>query len=128
METTEITPLTRSAIATLLNGREVQSPDAGAHARRAAPRWPFPGTVELWVPEADGSENYTLGTCVNLSLDGLGMLCDEELPANMELAIAIHQPEMSFHGRAIVRHTTRNAAGYYTGLQFVFEKRKKAAK
>jgi hypothetical protein len=38
----------------------------------------------------------------------------------MELAIAIHEPEVSFHGRAAVRHCTEVEDGYYVGMQFLF--------
>ncbi len=121
METAEIQPLTRKSVAQLLLGREGSSATNDANCRRRNLRWPFPGTVELWVPETDGEDRYILATCVNLSLDGVGILCDEEFPPGFELAIAIHQPEVSFHGRAVVRHATRNDSGYFIGVQFCFD-------
>ncbi|MBI4717299.1 MAG: PilZ domain-containing protein [Planctomycetes bacterium] len=121
METTEICPLTLEAVTDLLVGRDIHVPAAHERCRRRATRWPFPGPVELWIPESNGTEHYALATCLNLSLDGLGMLCDEQLPVGMELAIAIHQPEVSFHGRAVVRHATVHDDGYFIGLQFRFD-------
>lgn len=120
LEMLEIQPLTRASVASFLDGRELFTPDEHAHARRRVPRWPFPGTVELWIPEGDG-ERYELASCVNLSVDGLGMLCDEKLPYGMRLGIAFHQPEISFHGHAVVKHIARQNGAYYTGVQFLYE-------
>ena len=84
------------------------------------PRWPFPGTVELWIPEGDGTERYELATSLNLSLVGVGIRCDESLESGVELAIAIHEPEVSFHGRAVVRHCTEMESDFLVGLEFLF--------
>ena len=121
MDATEITPLTEEAIAELLIGRCVRSDDAENARRRETPRWPFPGTVELWLPAENGTEEHHLATCVNLSLGGLGLLYEDELPVGLELALAIHQPEVSFHGRGVVRHCTETEAGFYLGLQFLYD-------
>lgn len=121
LETLEIQPLTRESIAAFLKGRELFTPDEHSHARRRVPRWPFPGTVELWIPEGENEDRYDLAICINLSIDGLGILCDEQLPLGMKIGIAFHQPEVSFHGRATVRHVAANEKGYYTGVQFLYE-------
>jgi len=121
MDATEICPLTEEAIGRLLAGRSIELCQPGTNGRRVAPRWPFPGTVEMWLPDDEGVEQHHLATCINLSLHGLGMLCDDELPIGLEFALAIHQPESSFHGRAVVRHCTEVQAGYYVGIQFIFD-------
>lgn len=121
MDATEICPLTEEAVAKLLTGRQAIRPNAGPKGRRRATRWPFPGTVELWIPEDCGIERYTLATSLNLSLHGVGIRCDEALAPGLELAIAIHEPEMSFHGRAVVRHCTGIEEDYLIGLQFRFD-------
>ena len=123
MDATEISPLTEEAITKLLVGRDVRAADCSADRRRRAPRWPFPGTVELWIPDENGTEQHNLATCLNLSLHGLGMLFDSSLPVGLEFALAIHQPEVSFHGRGVVRHSTETENGHYIGVQFVFDKR-----
>ena len=122
METIEIFPLTQTAIEDLLNARAGADPDRRRKNRRQIERWPFPGTIELWVPDEDGVEQYSLATSLNLSLEGVGVRCDDPLDIGMELAIAIHEPELSFHGRAVVRHCTEMAGDYLIGMQFVFEK------
>ncbi len=121
LETLEIQLLTRESIAAFLNGRELFTPDDHTHARRRVPRWPFPGTVELWIPDGEGGERYELATCINLSMDGLGILADEKLPLGMILGIAFHQPEVSFHGRSVVRHVANHEKGFFTGVQFLYE-------
>lgn len=122
MNAAEICPLTATALEELLRGRQAELPDRNAPRRRALHRWPFPGTVELWVPDENGIEHYTLATSLDLSLQGAGIRCDESLPTGLELAVAIHEPEVSFHGRAVVRHCTAVAEEYLIGLQFVFAK------
>ncbi|MBU0716761.1 MAG: PilZ domain-containing protein [Planctomycetes bacterium] len=121
MDATEICPLTEEAIARLLTGRNIDATEPSTNGRRQSARWPFPGPVELWVPDEAGIDQHEMGTCLNLSLHGLGMLYDDPLDVGQELAIAVHQPEASFHGRAVVRHCTRNEAGYYIGMQFLFD-------
>ncbi|UCE62094.1 MAG: PilZ domain-containing protein [Phycisphaerales bacterium] len=122
MDATEISPLTEEAIAKLLDDRNVRTPSKPYdNGRRQTPRWPFPGTVELWVPGEDGVEEHQLATCLNLSLGGVGMLADIELPVGLELALAIHQPEMSFHGRGAIRHCTAVEPSFYIGLEFLFD-------
>ena len=126
MNATEFCPLTETAVRNLLTGRELKLPDATSYARRRESRWPFPGTVELWVPDEAAVERYVLGTCLNLGMSGLGISCDEQLPVGMVLGLAVHQPEVSMHGRAVVRHCTGIPDGYFIGLEFVFPERRKA--
>ena len=122
MEATGICPLTQKAVQELLAARASQSEGHNGKERRRAPRWPFAGTVELWVPDNDGVEHYTLATCIDLSAEGLGIRCDEDLPIGLSLSVAIHQPEMSFHGTSIVRHRTATPKGdFILGLQFCFD-------
>jgi len=123
MDTTEICALTEQAVGELLAKRQTWASRADAGGRRRAMRWPFPGTVELWIPDGNGGERYNLATSINLSIDGIGIRADEELRIGMTLSIAIHEPEMSFHGKAFVRHCTETDAGsYILGLQFLFDK------
>ncbi len=121
MEITEICPLTEEAVAKLLAGRNTRQPDTRGKARRKVTRWPFPGTVELWIPDEQGRERYALATSLNLSLGGVGIRCDEALSLGLELALAVHEPEVSFHGRGIVRHCTDMGGEFLIGLQFVYE-------
>jgi len=121
MDATEIRQLTREALAELLAGRTLREVETIANGRRQTHRWPFPGQVQLCKPDESGIEQVSFGTCLNLSLYGLGMLYDEPLPVGLELSVSIHQPEASLHGRAIVRHCTENEAGYYIGAQFLFD-------
>lgn len=121
METIEIFPLTENAVGDLLSERMGMDVGRSGSTLRQHPRWPFPGTVELWVPGESGPERHTLATSINLSAHGMGVRCDEELPPGMELEIAIHEPEASFHGRAIIRHCTPLRSGQYiVGMQFHF--------
>jgi len=123
MDTAEICALTEQSVGELLGKRQSWASRADASGRRRAMRWPFPGTVELWVPDEDGIERYALATSINLSIDGIGIRADEELHPGLQLAVAIHEPEMSFHGQAVVRHCTEtDTDSYILGLQFVYDK------
>ncbi len=123
MNTAEICALTEQSVGELLAKRQSWASRADAGGRRRMMRWPFPGTVELWIPDGNGGERYNLATSINLSIDGIGIRADEELRPGLQLAVAIHEPEMSFHGQAVVRHCTEtDPDSYILGLQFVFDK------
>ena len=123
METIEIFPLTEEAVSELLSEREEINAVCNERARRKHPRWPFPGTVELWIPGDSGPEEHTLATSVNLSRHGMGVRCDQELQPGIKLDIAVHEPEASFHGQAVIRHCTPLPGGQYIiGVQFLFPK------
>ncbi len=122
MNTTEVFPLTERGLMKLLRTREAARPAGAARGRRKAARWPFPGVVEMWIPDDSGEPQHTLATSVNLSLNGIGIRCDDPLECGLELDIAFHEPEMSFHGRASVRHCTKIDSDHLIGLQFVFDK------
>lgn len=122
IDATELRPLTQKVVTRLLAGRNAYEPDGASKRRRKVARWPFPGQVQLWLPDKHGIEQLSFARCLNLSLHGVGMLFDEPLPAGLELGIAIHQPEASLQGRAIVRHCTETDAGYYIGAQFLFDR------
>lgn len=120
MKTDEFVHLSRQAVQRLLEERQQSDPvpaSAGPERRRH-PRWPFPAPVELWVPGEDGIDEHVLGTCKDLSCGGVGISCDCELPVGVTLPIAIHQPEVTFHGYAIVRRCMRGPDGYHVGLEF----------
>ena len=52
---------------------------------------------------------------------GIGIRADEALTPGVQLGIAVHEPEASFHGRAVVRHCTDTGQGYHiVGLEFLF--------
>ena len=116
--------LTEDAIKRVLAGRAIDAAESTESGRRRATRWPFPGTVELWVPDEHGIEQHMLATSLNLSMQGVGVRTEDPLPVNLDVAIAIHEPEVSFHGRAIVRHCTEidPETGFYVGMQFKFPK------
>lgn len=122
MEATEFCALGSDSIARLLAGRQKNLRPTTWHGRRNAPRWPFPSTVELWVPDSSGEDRYCLATSINLSTTGIGLKLDEPIEAGTEVAIAVHEPEVSFHGRAVVRHCSETDHGFcIAGLQFIFE-------
>ena len=100
-------------------GRPGKPPPQAGNAAR--PRWPFPGTVELWVANENGVDELRFGTCLNLSPNGIGITTDFELEPGLELPLAIHQPEVSLHGRAAIRHCNEIESGYYMGLEFLFD-------
>ena len=121
MNTAEFCLLTEAAVAKLLADRNPKEPGTKGKDRRKMTRWPFPGAVELWIPDEHGIEHHALATSLNLSLGGVGIRCDEPLSPGLELAIAVHEPEVSFHGRAVVCHCTDMQGDYLIGLQFLYD-------
>ena len=118
MDTAEIRSLTRQAVRELLIGRH--GPQRSSSERRHAHRWPFQGTVEVWLPAPDGSEQYLLASCANMSEQGVGVRCEEPLTPGTIVKLAVHQPEVSFHGRALVCHSSLAGREFYCGLRFLF--------
>ena len=117
MNTDEIVALSRERIAELVRNRSNLPDPVPAHERRRAPRWPFPGTVEIYPAGGDGTVRY-FGSCRNLSETGLGMRCEQYLEPESRVEIAIHLPEASLCGKAIVRYCMETPQGYMTGLEF----------
>ena len=121
MKTAEVVPLTEKGVSKLLRSRESARPSKSPPGNRRTPRWPFPGVVELWLPDENGVLQHSLATSVNLSLNGMGIRCDEPLEPGAKIELAFHEPEASFHGRAVVRHTTPMESDHLVGLQFIFD-------
>lgn len=120
MQTAEICPLTRESVQSLLAERCADA-IVGKPGRRGGQRWPFRGTIEMWLPGEDGALEHTLATCLDLSLGGVGIRSDLPLECGLEIELAVHQPEVSFHGRATVRHCTPTERGdFLAGLEFVY--------
>ena len=73
MKTGDVVKLTEKAVSKMLRSREAARPKKGPAGKRISPRWPFPGVVELWLPDEDGVMQHSLATSVNLSLHGIGI-------------------------------------------------------
>ncbi len=120
MNAAEICPLTESSVARIMAVQIAEEPYSNSTEKRRTLRWPFPGMAELWIPDEEGGERYILATSVNLSMRGIGIRCDEPLPVGLELELAFHEPELSLHGRAVVRHCTEIETDHLIGLEFVY--------
>ncbi len=119
MDADEIQPLTADSIARLLAARREAEGIPEALGKRKLIRWPFPGAVELWLPDQGGAVRHVLGACHNLSEAGVGVRIDEPLEIGATLDLAVHQPELSLHGKGIVRHCSSRGVGFLAGLEFV---------
>jgi hypothetical protein len=76
--------------------------------------------VEVWLPEDCYGERHLLATLHNLSLDGFAMRARRPVPTNTKLEFALHEPELSCYGHALVRHCSQAPFGYLIGCEFVF--------
>lgn len=120
MDAEQIVRISPEVIRELIDAHRVELQPKHQHVARKEQRWPFPGTVELWLPEDTYGERHLLATLHNLSANGLGMRCRQPVPVNTRIAVAIHQPELSCYGDAVIRHCTRSQVGYLIGMEFVF--------
>lgn len=120
MDAEKILKLTPTVLRELLELRRVSTISKVPVQRRGTERWPFPGTVELWLPDECYGERHFLATLHNLSAGGLAMRTRRPVPTDTRISLAIHQPEMSCYGDALVRHCTRAPVGYLVGVEFVF--------
>lgn len=120
MDAEQIVKITPEAIHELLEARRPKiSPEA--KGARKKDRWPFAGTVEVWLPDDCYGERHILATLHNLSENGLAMRCRRPIQTGTRLSLALHQPELSCYGHSVVRHCTRANVGYLVGVEFLYE-------
>lgn len=120
MDAEKILKLSPAVLSELLALRRVSTIDKAPIQRRGEERWPFPGTVEVWLPDQCYGDRHLLATLHNLSASGLAMRTRRVVPTDTRISLAVHQPEMSCYGDAIVRHCTRAPVGYLVGVEFLF--------
>lgn len=120
MDAERIIKLSLTAVSELLNSQNIQALPKQAPGQRRAPRWPFPGAVEVWLPDHCYGERHMIATMHNLSLHGLAMRTRLPIPSGTLISLAIHEPALSCYGQAVVRHCTRAVVGYLVGVEFIF--------
>jgi hypothetical protein len=120
MDAEKIVKLSADAIRELIQAHRVKSVPKQVPGQRREERWPFPGTVEVWLPDTCYGERHVLATLHNLSPHGLAMRSRRPIDKDLKISLAIHQPELSCYGHAVVRHCTRAAVGYLVGVEFTF--------
>ena len=120
MDAEKIIKLTPDAVRALVEAHPVRGVPSQAPGKRSAERWPFAGTVEVWLPDDCYGERHLLATMHNLSLGGLAMRTRRPIPTDTRVSLAIHQPTLSCYSHAVVRHCTRAAVGYLVGAEFIF--------
>jgi len=120
MDAERIVKLTPEAIHELLESMRISAQSKQPRGKRREDRWPFPGTVEVWLPDECYGERHVLATLHNLSPSGLAMRTRRPIPTATRVSLAVHQPELSCYGHAIVRHCTRAPVGYLVGVEFYY--------
>lgn len=116
----EFVTISEEVVFKLLSERYGYTEEGFRDGQRARPRWPFPGTVELWLTDPSGEESYLLARALNLSPGGVGILVEEPMDPDRRLRVCIHQPEMTLMGDVVVRHCNAIENGYHCGLQFSY--------
>jgi hypothetical protein len=120
MDAERIIKLTPDTIRELIEAIRIESEPRHARGKRSEERWPFPGTVEVWLPDDSYGERHVLATLHNLSAGGLAMRTRRPISTDTRLSIAVHQPAMSLYGHGVTRHCTRAPVGYLVGVEFTF--------
>ena len=121
MDAEEILKLSPQSIKELLEAQAVQAEPKHAPGKRRVERWPFAGTVELWLPDECYGEQHVLATLHNLNENGLAMRMRLPIPTDTRVSLALHQPELSLYGHAVVRHCTQAHVGYLVGVEFIYQ-------
>ena len=121
MDAERIVKLSSDAIEDVLRSRAVASIGKFESDKRRRDRWPFAGTVEVWLPDDCYGERHLLATLHNLSPGGLAMRTRRPIDSDTKISLALHQPDLSCYGHAMVRHCTRAPIGYLIGVEFIFE-------
>ena len=120
MNTNEIVRLTRDGIANLLGMQHRLPEEFEGDEHRQWPRWPFPGTIEFWPVDGDGTQQW-FGTIRDVSEGGIGCITDKDFASGTQLDIAFHLPEASFYGKATVCHCSPTIHDQFmVGMQFDF--------
>lgn len=120
MDADRIVQLSPEAIRELIESQKVVTHPKVSSTKRREERRAFAGTVEVWLPEGQYGERHVLATLHNLSPNGLAMRTRSPIPTHTRLSLALHQPELSCYGSAIVRHCTSANVGYLVGVEFLF--------
>jgi hypothetical protein len=120
MDAERIVKMDPDVVRELLDSQNVKAEAKRGAGKRLVERWPFPGTVEVWLPEDCYGERHVLATLHNLSAHGLAMRTRRPVPTGTRVALAVHQPELSCYGHALVRHCTQAAVGYLVGVEFFY--------
>jgi len=120
MDAEHIVKLSPQTIHELLDAQRVRAEPKHPPGQRRTERWPFPGTVEVWLPDGCYGEQHVLATLHNLNENGLAMRTRRPIPTDTRISLALHQPELSVYGHALVRHCTRAHVGYLVGVEFAF--------
>ncbi len=120
MDAERIVKLSADSVVELIREQAVDAHSKLPLGKRSTERWPFPGTVEVWLPDECYGERHLLATLHNLSPGGLAMRTRRPIPSETRISLAIHQPAMSLYGHAVTRHCTRAPVGYLVGVEFVF--------
>jgi len=120
MDAERIVKITPESIREMLDSQRVVAQAKGLPGKRREQRWPFPGAVEIWLPDDCYGERHILATLHNLSANGLAMRTRRPIPTETRISIAVHQPQMSCYGNGLVRHCTRAPVGYLIGVEFIF--------
>jgi len=120
MDAERIVKLTPEAIRELIDSQNIKAIAKNPNGQRREERWPFPGTVEVWLPESCYGERHVLATLHNLSPHGLAMRSRRPIQSGTKVSLAIHLPELSSYGHAFIRHCTQAHVGYLVGVEFLF--------
>lgn len=121
MDAEKIVKLSPDVVRELIDVQQVEAVAKTAPGNRREERWPFPGAVEVWLPEQCYGERHMLATLHNLSPHGLGMRARRPVPVDTKVSVAIHQPALSCYGHAMIRHCTQAHVGYLIGMEFIFD-------
>lgn len=123
MNTDEIVKLSRQSVASLIQQRlasgKIEQPYAGPERRRA-PRWPFPGQVEVRLAGDDHSPPLFF-ECRDLSESGLGMCGSRGFEIGDIVEISLHLPEATLYGQTLVRYCMKTHRGFMIGVEFRFD-------
>lgn len=120
MDAERIVRITPDVVRELLEAHRTDAQSKQPAGKRIEDRWPFPGTVEVWLPNDCYGERHLLATLHNLSAGGLAMRTRRPVQTDTRISLAVHLPQLTCYGHALVRHCTRAAVGYLIGVEFVF--------
>lgn len=89
--------------------------------RRDCYRWALKAPAAIRYQAADGTQVALEATVENLAAAGIGLLCQESLPADLPVEVFVSAEGRMYSAAARVTHSTAIPEGFRIGCEFAVE-------
>lgn len=86
--------------------------------RRECYRWAFQAPAAIRYQGADGNPAVLEATVEDLAATGIGLLCQESLPAGLQAEVFVQADSRMYSATVRITHTSAATKGYRIGCEF----------